>query len=1320
MKHFERCHPLCVDEYLVVKLANSQVLTMENVVLLNKSRIPVESKTYPDLKILHSCFDALADSIICTLGSNEEDTIEIQLLSKRSDNSVLASFRKPQINSRPVSIKQFIDERSFVIVFDTGDIVQGIYDDGTAEYEEGQVQIIGLIDTGIEAARWSPDDDRLVIYTGDKNLLLLSKTFEPIIERKCGPNDVLLADDKNVSVGWGKEETQFKGKGFKALEREKEALKYAGLDLKEDTDIRDPTVALAQTGVISPNDNGATIIDWRDDCHYFVLSTVEKVNSPGSDNQTRRRVLRILDRDGNLKAVSEALDGLEGCVSWRTLGFHIACPQRIVDTEGNVQRNVIFIEKNGLSHGGFELKDLREDEVIEELSWSCDGKVLFVRLSNRIQMWTTKNYHWYLKTVMFADAARIVEISGHPEKPLQFLYASTSFLYVVAFNFVVSSGPALPPHDNGLIVVTDGKKVMLTPLGQANIPPPMSLHDIIFSAPINTACVDAQNSMVAGLTCNDRVCVSKLDVPESDNESKRWHFEQTFDGAKQLCFVKNRWIFVLADLHVGSMIYVLDVNSRQVSASIPSTSKLVYLTTRTDFSCAIVESVEGSVFQIDESGSMNLIGSLPQMCLQVNVGLVHQSAGLVPVIVGLSTTGKAFAGSKTIATSVTSLHLSESHICLTTAQARLHFIRLENLDETVSPSADSAHDERSRMIEKGSTIVTSIPSKYSLVLQAHRGNLETIYPRIMVLQAIRSFIRQREYLNAFLACRAHRIDLDLLHDYDPAGFDTNIERFVKQIGRADHLDLFISCLHDEDVAFSKYKETFGQNDSAVNESTKKSLGSTKVNDICNKLITFLTKLDFQESLFQVHLTALACQRPPKESEALMLISQMKNIDHKEDAISHLCFLLDTNKLYISALKIYDIHMALEIAQKTQMDPKEYLPFLQKLNVVSEMRKRFLIDDYLENYGHALLWLYKMENPVPEEFDEYVETHSLYKDALRILKYDEKWTNNILIMFANHLFNTQSFTEAGHVFEGLGDDSRAFESFVCASKWREAMSLHYKGLGQKEIAFELVGKLEDDKKYNDCAMMYHYIIKDTQKAVELYCAAHKFSDAILLATQEMKLELIDEVVDPRLKEEYGVIAELLADCQGQITLQLSRLRDLRQKKREDPLGFYGSESFENDAPDDVSIAPSEASTTPSFFTRYTGKTAGTAKTGASRRTSKNRKREERKKAKGRKGTIYEEEYLINSVGRLVERINQTLEDAIIVVETLIRRKMRHQAHQIQSSWVELTDFLSEHIVEVYSISEKDRERFDEDGNLYIIPPFQVPKIEKFPVKVTLDY
>ena len=103
-------------------------------------------------------------------------------------------------------------------------------------------------------------------------------------------------------------------------------------------------------------------------------------------------------------------------------------------------------------------------------------------------------------------------------------------------------------------------------------------------------------------------------------------------------------------------------------------------------------------------------------------------------------------------------------------------------------------DERCRSIERGARLVTVIPSISALVLQMPRGNLETIYPRALVVAAIRRDIDEKRYRKAFLACRNHRVDMDILHDYDPFDFIANVSLFVDQVRKVEYIDLFLSQL----------------------------------------------------------------------------------------------------------------------------------------------------------------------------------------------------------------------------------------------------------------------------------------------------------------------------------------------------------------------------------------------------------------------------------------------------------------------------------------------------------------------------------------------
>lgn len=1289
---------------------------MRNLVVLNRGHIQPEARTYPDLPVVDAVFDAVSDSITFVLQA--EGTIEIQQYMKSGEVYVLASFPS---DGAVLLFAHFVDTCQCVLVLDNGDIVNATYDPEGSE-DTTTVEIVGSIDGGILAAAWSHDEETLTVLTGASNVVLLSRMFEPISEKKLNPDDINITDSKHVSVGWGKKETQFKGKGAKALEREKEALKHAGL--AEGSALRDPTVGLVERGLVSEWDTLAARVSWRGDCEYFCVSTREPVVVKDTNETYERRVIRVFNRHGELDSVSEAVDGLEHSLAWKPQGALIALTQRGVDDDGDAFLNVVFFERNGLRHGEFNSRLDPESGEILALHWSCDSEVLALQLADRVQFWTSKNYHWYLKQEMFAP---VDFVKFHPEKPLTALVGMLSGVYVVDLAYKVAGGPTFG-DDIGMVVVADGTTALVTPLAVANVPPPIAWREFDVPNTITDTAVSKSNNLMAVLTSQGEVHVVRdYRKPTVVATIEPHLIVENAEFAKQVAFIGDTALVVVVDDVAYSRVVIFNLvdDDLQFSDSIETSPKLVLVKSLADFLLVVLQSVDGTVYRLNQSQEIEQVAKFPQLCRDFVVG---SSA------YGISANGKLYSDGQQIANAVTSLAITDSHLLFTNTHAQLCFVHLGK-EFDYDQLQNSGADERVRSVERGSLLVLTFPLKYSVVLQAPRGNLETICPRIMVLNGVRQFISNKHYKEAFLACRTHRIDLDIIHDYDPALFDANVELFINQIEKIEHLDLFVSCLHDEDVTKTKYRDTIdelapaekelaGMEQLAVDDyvmnrprhiSFKTSQKeSEKVNKICNAILEVLLRPEYSAKYLQTIITAYACQKPANLTEALRLMSSFDK-DRLEHAVTHLCFLQDVNLLYNTALGLYDVKLALNIAQQSQKDPKEYLPFLQNLHVQTPLRRQFLIDDHLKLHEKALGWLHELGEEAYDELDAYVVEHALYKPALAIYRYHERH-HVILRLYADHLHENKQYAEAALAYEFLDDKPAALEDYILAKKWNEALAID----SLRDTAERLVALLTEEHKYAAAAEIEVRFLNNVSAGVTLYCQSYFYAEAILLAEEKNQSDLIKSVVDVQLGEGFGTIAELLADCKGQMTSQLRRLRELRAKKAEDPYGFYGVPQDELDAPDNVSVAASETSTTPSFFTRYTGKTAGTAKTGASRRTAKNRKREERKRAKGRKGTVYEEEYLIKSVGRLLERLDQTQPDALRLIEGLVRRQMKEQAYQIQKNWTDLIALIKENIVEIHTMSERDRERIDDNGEVYLIPEIPVPEIKEFPRVALLDY
>ena len=95
-----------------------------------------------------------------------------------------------------------------------------------------------------------------------------------------------------------------------------------------------------------------------------------------------------------------------------------------------------------------------------------------------------------------------------------------------------------------------------------------------------------------------------------------------------------------------------------------------------------------------------------------------------------------------------------------------------------------------------------MPSIFALVMQMPRGNLETIYPRALVLAGIRDSINKKNYKKALLACRNQRVDMNILHDHAPQQFITDVDTFIDQIQKVEYIDLFLSQLRSASFLFN--------------------------------------------------------------------------------------------------------------------------------------------------------------------------------------------------------------------------------------------------------------------------------------------------------------------------------------------------------------------------------------------------------------------------------------------------------------------------------------------------------------------------------------
>jgi elongator complex protein 1 len=361
----------------------------------------------PNSVLTAATWDTSSDTLICAYGCpRDKDRIELQRWTSLTKGPVKVGANPAVLEviaswdtSISISVDEildlhyFPDSSTFCLVLANGDIF--VVRDSPI-HDEDRIETVGSVDEGITAAAWSPDEEVLAITTRANTLLYLDKDFENLVNITLSPDD--LQASKHVSVGWGKSETQFKGKKARIL--------------------RDPTIPeRIDEGSLSDLDAKNTTISWRGDGSYVAVNRIE----------SGRRVIQVYSRDGSLDSASEPVNGLLGALSWRPAGNLIASVQCL---EGRA--DVVFFERNGLRHGQFPLRLAKEEltACVREMSlkWNVDSSVLAVCFKDRVQLWTMGNYHYYLKQEIFLMSpppnGRSACVQWHPEDPLKLVVAS--------------------------------------------------------------------------------------------------------------------------------------------------------------------------------------------------------------------------------------------------------------------------------------------------------------------------------------------------------------------------------------------------------------------------------------------------------------------------------------------------------------------------------------------------------------------------------------------------------------------------------------------------------------------------------------------------------------------------------------------------------------------------------------------------------------------------------------------------------------------------------------------------------------------------------
>ncbi|KAJ2781720.1 putative elongator complex protein 1 [Coemansia interrupta] len=1126
-------------------------------------------------------------------------------------------------------IQYLMEKEGVFVALRSGDIFSINAGNGTWD-----VETVGTVDSGISGCAWSPDDEVLAVVTGEGRLLLMTQEFDVL-------NEFALTQDEqgevqHVAVGWGTKATQYHGKAGKAAALEDTTIDVAGLSADDDFQVR---------------------VSWRGDGDFFAVTSLDPAAG---------REIRVFSREGKLHSVGEKIAALEHTLAWKPSGRLVAATEK-----QSHRHDVVFYERNGLRHGDFTLRTTTRRVL--DLAWNADSSVLAVLalvdtqgdgadLEPCIELWSDKNYHWYLKQELRSSA-----------------FGEDSISHVV-----------WDPEDSFCLHVLGQTSYTQVRLHAAPDVSHVAADDSNSAAGNDFAVLLADRRSVVFYESVSASNVSQMTAPVEKLRVKI----SSGSSARQICWPKSD---MLVALGVDS-ISVLDVGagtteSYPVADLIPVACSLTTLVAAPHAALVIVQDSQGQVYSLDVDSvpiELQPIAQLPAPCVEIDAVAVDG----MPVVVGRTDRNQLFANDHLISSVCSSFYLRRDMLVFTTTTHFARFVPVDGDILTAAPSEDSnsavsKYDESRRRVERGSTIVLASPVGENVIFQMPRGNLETVRPRALVLAVVRRALDDHRYRDAMLNCRVNRIDMNIVYDHDPQGLISRMSDFVLQVNDTDLLNLFVSGLRDEDVTRTMYTglKPCDSVDSGLLPATTET--NDKVSRVCQALRSVLQAAD-DPRFMQTILTTFVCQTPPDIAAALQLLAPL-SAEERDSALTYLLFLSDVNTVYDSALGLYDLDLTLLVAQRSQRDPREYLAALSALKALpNEEYRRFKIDSQLGRMEKALGHLciaYEQLGSADDMWDEivaYVKDTAQYQLAIRLLIKDQRRFCEMCELYGDYQAEANTgagWSQAAASYTLAGSYSKAISAHVQAKEWRSAMSAACSpesGCSPQMIhdtATRASAVLADHHMFMDAAVVLLEYTEEDEDAVALLVRGSHWTEAIRSSLLRQRADLIETTVQPGIMRAYEALNEDIDEIRDALTSKCGRLREVRSKPLEMIIEHHAAlasglgDGTDGPLPDNIDVM-SDTTSLASKFSTFTGTVtnASSRMTGSTaRRISKNKRKEERRKVRGKKGSIYEESYLIDSISKLVDRVRVNQAAVREINLALVRFGKLEMAAALQSSF-----------------------------------------------------
>uniref|UniRef100_A0A4X1VD97 IkappaB kinase complex-associated protein n=1 Tax=Sus scrofa TaxID=9823 RepID=A0A4X1VD97_PIG len=962
-------------------------------------------------------------------------------------------------------------------------------------------------------------------------------------------------------------------------------------------------------------------------------------------------------------------------------------------------------------------------------------------LKSYVQLWTVGNYHWYLKqSLPFSSCgkSKIVSLMWDPVAPyrLHVLCQGWHYLY---YDWHWTTDRSLGDNlsDMANVAVVDGNRVLVTVFQQSVVPPPMCTYRLLLPHPVNQVMFSAhptESNNLAVLDASNQISVYKCgDSPSVDPTVKLGavggngfkislrtpHLEKRYkiqlENSEEeevnpltlslLTWVQEDIFLAVSHSHSSpqSVLHHLTVAPSEtddelgqlnVSSSVTVDGIIISLCCNSKSKSVALQMAGGQILKyLWESPSpavepwKNPGGfpvRFPYPCTQMELAMI----GGEECVLGLTDRCRFFINDTEVASNVTSFAVYDEFLLLTThSHTCLCFCLREASLKTLQAGLSSSHvpnGESLRKVERGSRIVTVVPQDTKLILQMPRGNLEVVHHRALVLAQIRKWLDKLMFKEAFECMRKLRINLNLIHDHNPKVFLENVDTFIRQIDSVNHINLFFTELKEEDVTKTMYPPP-----STPTVQPSSDPDGKKVDLICNAMRAAMENINPHKYCLSI-LTSHVKKTTPELETVLQKVHELQgnaalvpDAVSAEEALKYLLLLVDVNELYDHSLGTYNFDLVLMVAEKSQKDPKEYLPFLNTLKKMETNYQRFTIDKYLKRYEKAIGHLSKCG---PEYFPEclnLIKDKNLYNKALELYPPDSQQYKDISIAYGEHLLQEHLHEPAGLVFARCGAHEKALSAFLACGNWRQALCVAAQlELNKDQLASlgrTLAGKLVEQRKYSDAAAVLEQYAQDYEEAVLLLLEGAAWEEALRLVHKYNRPDIIETNVKPSILEAQKNYMAFLDSQSSIFSRHKNRLlvvRELKEQAQQVNLDDEAPHGQESDLFSETSSVMSGSD----MSGRYSHSNSR-----ISARSSKNRRKAERKKHSLKEGSPLEDLALLEALSEVVQSTEQLKDEISHILKMLFLFGFDEQGRELQKTFEDTLQLMERSIPEIWTLT-----------------------------------